>query len=65
MRVKNPDRSRLIAAAMGKIPCDLTIENVKFVNVITGQIYPASVDVLDGVVVRVRDEGKPAQLESA
>ncbi len=65
MRVKNPDRSRLIAAAMGKIPCDLTIENVKFVNVITGQIYPASVDVLDGIVVRVRDEGKPAQIESA
>ncbi len=56
--VKNVDRSRLIAAAMEKIPCDLTVENVQFVNVITGEIYPASVDVLDGMVVHVREEGE-------
>lgn len=56
--VKNVDRSRLIAAAMGKIPCDLTVKNVKFVNIITGEIYPACVDVLDGIVVRVREEGE-------
>lgn len=65
MRVKKDlNRSRLIAAAMGKIPCALTIQNVKFVNVITGEIYPAEVDVLDGVVVRVRTGGKPAELPS-
>ena len=52
------DRSRLIAAAMQKIPCDLTIENVQLVNVITGEIYPASVDVLDGMIARVREEGE-------
>lgn len=52
------DRSRLIAAAMQKIPCDLTVENVRLVNVFTGEIYPASVDVLDGYVVRVREEGQ-------
>ena len=52
------DRSRLIAAAMQKIPCDLTVENVKLVNVFTGEIYPASVDVLDGYVVRVREAGQ-------
>ena len=56
--VKNKNRSRMIAAAMQKIPCDLTIENVKFVNVITGEIYPASVDILDGIVIRVREEGE-------
>ncbi|WP_343210379.1 adenine deaminase [Anaerolentibacter hominis] len=56
--IENRDRSRLIAAAMQKIPCDLTIENVKFVNVITGEIYPASVDILDGIVIRVRTEGE-------
>lgn len=56
--VKNVDRSRLIAAAMEKIPCDLTVKNVKFVNIITGEIYPASVDVIDGIVVRVRVEGE-------
>ena len=52
------NRSRLIAAAMEKTPCDLTVENVQFVNIITGEIYPASVDVLDGMVVRVREQGE-------
>ena len=49
--IKNKDRSRLTRAALGKIPCDLSIDNVKLVNVATGEIYPAGVDVLDGVVV--------------
>ena len=62
--VKSKDRSRLIAAAMGKIPCDLTIGNVRFLNVITGEIYPASVDILDGFVVLVREEGQEAILPS-
>ena len=62
--VKNKNRSRLIAAAMQRIPCDLTVENVRFVNVITGQIYPASVDVIDGVVVRVREAGEETSVPS-
>ena len=62
MRVKRTlDRSKLIAAAMGQLPCDLTIENIRFVNVMTGEIYPAEVDVLDGVVVRVRAKGEKAR----
>lgn len=65
MRVRETrDRSRLIAAAMQKIPCDLTVENTRFVNVLTGEIYPASVDVLDGIVVRVREEGKETAVPS-
>lgn len=55
--VQNRDRSRLIEAVLGKRPVDLTIENVRLVNVITGEIYPASVDIADGTVVMVR-EGK-------
>ena len=61
---KAKDRSRLIQAAMGQIPCDLTIGNVQFFNVITGEIYPASVDILDGFVVLVREEGQEAVLPS-
>ena len=65
MRVKETlDRSKLIAAAMGQLPCDLTIENVRFVNVMTGEIYPAEVDVLDGVVVRVRANGEKPRVAS-
>ena len=32
------DRKRLIAAAMGNKPCDLTVKNVQFVNVFTVEI---------------------------
>ncbi len=59
------DRGRLIAAALQKIPCDLTIENVQYVNMFTGEIYPASVDILDGIVVRVREAGEATSLPSA
>ncbi len=62
--IKDKDRSRLIAAAMQRIPCDLTVENARFVNVITGEIYPASVDILDGVVIRVREEGETTAVPS-
>ncbi|MDD2954890.1 MAG: adenine deaminase C-terminal domain-containing protein [Oscillospiraceae bacterium] len=62
---KTRDRSRLIAAAMQQIPCDLTVENVRLVNVFTGEVYPASVDVLDGYVVRVREEGEATEKPSA
>lgn len=56
------DRKRLMQAALGKIPCDLTLFHLLLVNVITGEIYPAQVDVLDGVIVRVRAEGEAAPL---
>ena len=61
-----PDESRfsLMEAALGKIPCDLTLCHVQLVNVLTGEIYPAEVDVLSGVVVRVRGKGCPAPLPS-
>ena len=36
--IENRDYSRLIAAATQRIPCDLTIKNVKLVNVLTGEI---------------------------
>ena len=61
---KIKDRSKLIRAAMGEIPCDLTVRNIRFFNVFTGEIYPAEVDVLDGFVVRVREDGQQAPLVS-
>lgn len=65
MRIpEKTDRTRLIQAAMQIIPCDLTVENIQFVNMFTGEIYPASVDVLDGIVVRVREKGEETTLTS-
>lgn len=54
------DPRRLMEAARGMQPCDLSIENVRLVNTITGEIYPAGVDILDGIIVRVRDQGESA-----
>jgi adenine deaminase len=54
-QIYKKNRTRLIKAALGKEKCDLTIGNIKFFNVFTGEIYPAEVDVLDGIVVCVRE----------
>ena len=62
--VKNKNRSRLTAAARGEIACDLSIENVKLVNVLTGEIYPSSVDILDGIIVRVRPNDTYCEIAS-
>lgn len=46
MRVSgHADRTRLVDAAAGRIPCDLRVVNCRLVNVVTGEIYPAEVSV--------------------
>lgn len=58
------EKLELIKAAMGELPCDKTVTNIQFVNVFTGEIYPAEVDIFNGYVIRVRTAqdapGKPA-----
>ena len=56
------DRARLMAAALGNLPCDLTVRNVRLCNVLTGEIYPAQVDIWGGAVARVREADEPAAL---
>ena len=57
MRVLQPNRKKLVDAAAGRISCDLSIVNVNLVNVITGEIYQAEVDIVDGIICRVREKG--------
>ncbi len=57
-KIKNKDRSLLINAALGKAECDLTITNGNLLNVFTGEIYPVEIDILDGFIVRVREESQ-------
>ncbi|MCX7846632.1 MAG: adenine deaminase [bacterium] len=40
-----------VAAARGDVPCDLVIRNARVVNVLSGEIMPATVGVYDGVIV--------------
>lgn len=62
--IKQKNMSLLKRAALGEIPSDLTIKNVKLFNVFTGEIYPVEVDVCDGFVVRVREEGQSQKITS-
>lgn len=54
---KNKDTTRLISAALKKTPCDLVIINIKLINVLTGEIYSAFVEILDGIIVYVGTDG--------
>jgi len=56
MKIQPKDKRLLLKAAMGRIPCDLAVTNVQYVNVFTGEIYPATVYVHDGFVVHVEDK---------
>lgn len=51
-----------LEAAAGERELDLRIENVQLVNVYTGEIYPARIDVYDGRIVGVNaPEGRAAK----
>lgn len=63
--IKNKNRTRLVKAAMGEIPCDLSLENVILVNVITEEIYPVEgIDIIDGVIARIRKQGEKCEIPS-
>jgi len=47
------NRQQLAASARGDAPIDLAIENVKLVNVFTGEIYPAAIGVTGDTIVHV------------
>nr|WP_072515122.1 adenine deaminase C-terminal domain-containing protein [Ndongobacter massiliensis] len=61
MRIPSENQNALIDAAMDRISCDLAICNTKYVNLFTGEIYPATVYVHKGFVVFVDkdDASKP------
>lgn len=54
------DRSSLVDAAAGRIPCDLRIVNCQLVDVITGEVYPAEVSLFQQWIASVDEQGKCA-----
>lgn len=58
------EKLELIKAAMGEIPCDKTITNIRHVNVFTGEISDAQVDIYKGYVISVRLEGEAPLCEA-
>ncbi len=63
MRLKPKDNKTLIEAAMGLQTLDLLIENIKLVNLFTGEIYPASVGIYDGFIASIMADPDGLQLE--
>ncbi len=47
------NRKALLQCAMGKIPADLCLTNVRLANVLTGEIYPCDVYVIDGYIAHI------------
>ena len=64
MQIHPKDRGRLVDAAMGRIPCDLLIHNVKLFNVFTWETYEAEVGIVDGFIACVSADPKGAALRS-
>lgn len=59
MKLHPQDRAALLSAALGRARCDLAVTNARFVNVFTGEIYPAAVFVRDGFVAHVEPGEHP------
>lgn len=55
----------IIQAALGKIPVDLLITNVRLANVFTAEIYPAEIAISAGRVVAVEPPGAFPRREAA
>lgn len=53
MQIHPKDRRKLVDAALGKIPCDLVIRNVRLFNVFTWETYEAEVGIVDGFIACV------------
>ncbi len=53
MKIIPKNKKSFIDAAVGKIPCDLVIQNANIVNVITGEIYKGDVGIYDGFIAHV------------
>jgi adenine deaminase len=51
-----PDLPRALAAARGDEPADLLLRNARLVNVLSGEIHPASIAVAEGIVIGWDDD---------
>ena len=60
MKIQPKDKKALMAAALGRIECDFAVTNCRYLNLFTGEVYPATVYVQDGFVAHVESNPKSA-----
>jgi adenine deaminase len=51
-------KNNVIAAAAGEIPFDLVIKNVKFINLITKEIYDSEIGIIEGRIGHINQPGE-------
>lgn len=56
------DTGKLVRAINGEIPFETVIRNVRFVNVVTREVYPAEIGIVDGRIGHVT-QGREAPME--
>ncbi|NBI05275.1 adenine deaminase [Senegalia massiliensis] len=54
MKIMPKYKKKLIESALGKIECDLAIENANILNLFTGEIYKGDVGIYDGFISHIR-----------
>ncbi|HIV87519.1 MAG TPA: amidohydrolase family protein [Candidatus Pygmaiobacter gallistercoris] len=60
MKIQPRNKRELMAAALGRIECDFAVTNCRYLNLFTGEEYPATVYIHDGFVVHVEPNPKSA-----
>lgn len=63
-RIATPDRRELLKAALGTIKTDLAVKNAQYLNLFTGEEYPATIFIHHGFVVHVEDKDLEAGLDN-
>lgn len=56
MKIELADKRELLKAALGEIKVDTVVINTMYMNMFTGETYPANVFIHKGIVVHVEDE---------
>ncbi len=52
------EKNRVIAAATGEIPFDRVIHNIKFINLLTKEIYDSEIGMIDGRIGHINQPGE-------
>ncbi|HLQ39370.1 MAG TPA: adenine deaminase C-terminal domain-containing protein, partial [Tetragenococcus sp.] len=63
-KIITQNRRELLKAALGEIKSDLAVKNTRYLNLFTGEEYPATIFIHQGFVVHVESDDLAAGLEN-
>lgn len=63
-KIATPDRRELLKAALGEIKADLAVKNTRYLNLFTGEEYPATIYIHNGFVVHVEADDLESGLDN-